>query len=197
MEDLEARVGIEPTHKGFADLSLTTWVPRLEDGDAKNPRARRGRQILERETGFEPATSTLARSHSTTELLPLAALNYSESLNRRANESEDTPLRGKSSFMGEAPLRVLRGRHNGTIAHVNDAIAIGRRFGIVRNHQYRLSQFLVRLPQHLQDNFGILRIEIAGGFVGQHDGGLIHQRARQRHPLLLAAAQLGRAMLQA
>jgi hypothetical protein len=87
---LEARVGIEPTHKGFADLSLTTWVPRLEDGDAKNPRAWRGRQILERETGFEPATSTLARSHSTTELLPLAVCDYSESLNYRANESGDT-----------------------------------------------------------------------------------------------------------
>ena len=27
-ERLEARVGIEPTHKGFADLSLTAWVPR-------------------------------------------------------------------------------------------------------------------------------------------------------------------------
>ena len=30
-----------------------------------------GGKILERETGFEPATSTLARSHSTAELLPL------------------------------------------------------------------------------------------------------------------------------
>ena len=28
-ESLEARAGIEPAHKGFADLSLTTWVPRL------------------------------------------------------------------------------------------------------------------------------------------------------------------------
>src|ERR1700728_4180907 len=25
---MEARGGSEPTHKGFADLSLTTWVPR-------------------------------------------------------------------------------------------------------------------------------------------------------------------------
>jgi hypothetical protein len=31
-KNLEARVGIEPTHKGFADLSLTTWVPRLGVG---------------------------------------------------------------------------------------------------------------------------------------------------------------------
>jgi hypothetical protein len=29
-ETLEARVRIELTHKGFADLSLTTWVPRRE-----------------------------------------------------------------------------------------------------------------------------------------------------------------------
>ena len=33
-------------------------------------------KTLERETGFEPATSTLARSHSTTELLPLELKQY-------------------------------------------------------------------------------------------------------------------------
>jgi hypothetical protein len=32
---------------------------------------------MERETGFEPATSTLARSHSTAELLPLVFSFYS------------------------------------------------------------------------------------------------------------------------
>src|ERR1700729_1679930 len=31
-KNLEARAGIEPAHKGFADLSLTTWVPRLGPG---------------------------------------------------------------------------------------------------------------------------------------------------------------------
>ena len=38
---------------------------------------------LERETGFEPATSTLARSHSTTELLPLNLLIIDDGLNRQ------------------------------------------------------------------------------------------------------------------
>ena len=36
-----------------------------------------GCKKLERETGFEPATSTLARSHSTTELLPPVLSFYS------------------------------------------------------------------------------------------------------------------------
>src|SRR5262249_6893178 len=39
-----------------------------------------GVKSMERETGFEPATSTLARSHSTTELLPLGSLIINEGL---------------------------------------------------------------------------------------------------------------------
>ena len=81
---LEARVGIEPTHKGFADLSLTTWVPRLGLGlpasallDCRRSVPQAG-FYLERETGVEPATSSLARKHSTTELLPLYRFKYND-----------------------------------------------------------------------------------------------------------------------
>ena len=58
---MEAASRFELENGGFADLCLTTWL------------CRRINRLLERETGFEPATSTLARLHSTTELLPLSA----------------------------------------------------------------------------------------------------------------------------
>ena len=86
LKGLEARVGIEPTHKGFADLSLTAWVPRhlehctagagrnrvqpLRLSDHCGSIHRRQGSYLERETGLEPATLALARRCSTTELLP-------------------------------------------------------------------------------------------------------------------------------
>ena len=47
--------------KGFADLCLTTWLCRLIENKDK----------MERKTGFEPATPTLARWCSTPELFPL------------------------------------------------------------------------------------------------------------------------------
>ncbi len=54
--------------KGFADLCLTTWLCRHIK--------------MERKTGFEPATPTLARWCSTTELLPLKWLGQLDSNQR-------------------------------------------------------------------------------------------------------------------
>ena len=59
---MEAAIRFELMYNGFADRCLTTWLCRQKK--------------MERETGFEPATSTLARLHSTTELFPLISATY-------------------------------------------------------------------------------------------------------------------------
>src|SRR5436305_11019632 len=72
------------------------------------------------------------------------------------------------------PLRIELRRHDFAVAHVDDAVAELRRFRIVGDHQDGLSQFLVRLPQHVQHHVGILGVEISRRLVGQNDGRLIH-----------------------
>ena len=59
MGKVEAPTGFEPV----VEVLQTSALP-LGYGARENK--------MERETGFEPATSTLARLHSTTELFPLA-----------------------------------------------------------------------------------------------------------------------------
>ena len=66
----EAPGGLEPPNKGFADLCLTTWLRgrALRLAPREKPNAHELRLVglrelparLKRETGFEPATFTLA-----------------------------------------------------------------------------------------------------------------------------------------
>jgi hypothetical protein len=64
---MEAPSRIELLHKGFADLSLTTWARRHDERLRK----------MERETRFELATTCLGSKCSTTELLPQHFSHYS------------------------------------------------------------------------------------------------------------------------
>ena len=57
---MEVPARIELAHKGFADLSLTTWARHR--GETTSEKGKR-------ETSLELATSTLGKLHSTTELL--------------------------------------------------------------------------------------------------------------------------------
>ena len=73
--DLEAAPGFEPGNRGFADRCLTTWLCRPKTGQGLEVKGNgETKNSMERETGFEPATSTLARLHSTAELFPLNVL---------------------------------------------------------------------------------------------------------------------------
>src|SRR5436190_3439993 len=81
------------------DLSEPRWRP-----EPKLPREARERR-LERETGFEPATSTLARSHSTTELFPPERPKYHTA---RADSTRPTSRRSVGTLRRRRPARLAR-----------------------------------------------------------------------------------------
>ena len=50
----------------------------------------------------------------------------------------------------------------------------------------------VHLAHHADDVQAGFQIQVAGGFVGQDDGGIVDESARDRDALLLAAGEFGR-----
>jgi hypothetical protein len=109
---LEARVGVEPTYKGFADLCLTTWLPRLWVGStckiaraegASQTRARvqaSGIRRLEAASGRAPAGACSCR-HLQGACTPLASARGS--VRRRAGRS--ATRRVSSSLPALRPVR--------------------------------------------------------------------------------------------
>ena len=78
------------------------------------------------------------------------------------------------------------------VAHVQDAVSNRGRLRVMRDHQYRLLELLVRAPQHLQHGIGIGSVEVAGRLIGKNNGGAGNERAGNGNPLLLAARKLRR-----
>ena len=71
------------------------------------------------------------------------------------------------------PLGILLGAYDLAVAHVNDIVPVLRGLRIVRDHQHSLTEFLVRLAEHTEHGFRVFGIQVAGGFVRQHDCGLV------------------------
>ena len=202
---LEARVGIEPTHKGFADLSLTTWVPRpiqTNDGRAGSAGTARIPTLLcqGRSTGcgdwsgrrdLNPRPSPWQG-----DALPLS---YSRVSTLRVYRDGLSAVNvGGGSRSGPAhQLRPNPHANHFSVAHVQNAVADGGGFLVVRNHQHCLLEFAVGEAQHLEHRFGVLGVEVAGGFVGQDDRRTGDQRAGDRDALLFAAGEFGRPVIEA
>ena len=100
---------------------------------------------------------------------------------------------GKRRHLTVAPLFA----HNLAIAHVEDAAGNGSGLGVVGDHEGGLTELLIGAHQHLEHCFGVLCVKVAGGLVGENDGRPRNERAGDGDTLLLAATQLGGAMLEA
>ena len=77
-----------------------------------------------------------------------------------------------------------------TVTHLDDALTGSGCLRIVRDHYDRLIKSIVQLAKHLQNQFRVFRIEIAGRFVRQDNRRPVDDGARQGDALLLAARKL-------
>lgn len=78
-------------------------------------------------------------------------------------------------------------RHNLPILNPNDPLRLGGDIGIMGHHDDSDALFTVQALKdlhHLGAGFGV---EIASRLIGQQDGRLLRQGARNRDPLLLPA----------
>ena len=68
---------------------------------------------------------------------------------------------------------------------------------VVGHHQHGLAVLAHEPVEQLEDLVRALAVEVAGGLVAEQERGIGHDRARDAHPLLLAAGELPRVVLHA
>src|SRR5688572_14888771 len=85
---------------------------------------------------------------------------------------------------------------NFAIANLDPAGSDGGDFRIVRD-EHDGAALSAKIPEKIQDRFAGVGIEIAGGFVGEDEFGIVDERAGDGDALLLAAGELAGAMFAA
>src|ERR1700674_5471005 len=81
------------------------------------------------------------------------------------------------------------------VRQLDAPVGLTRNVGIVRDHENCVAG-IVQLAKDLQDDGFVDFVEIAGGLIREDQLGLIDERARDGHALLLAAGKLRRKMRQ-
>src|SRR5690348_11499240 len=87
--------------------------------------------------------------------------------------------------------------HHRPVGQEHHPVGVGGTARVVRHHDDRLAEFADRLLQEGQDAVRGVRVEVAGGLVGEDQVGLVDQRPGAGDALLLAAGELGRAVREA
>ena len=82
------------------------------------------------------------------------------------------------------------------VEEVDGAVGVAREARVVGDHADGRAR-AVQLAQQLHHRVAVLRVEVAGGLVGEQDRGLAHEGAGHRHALLLTARELARQVLRA
>ncbi len=102
---------------------------------------------------------------------------------------------------GEVRLRRLRRARPGVgddaaVADLDDALRLLGDLALVRDQHDGVAG-CGELGEQLHDLGAAPAVERAGGLVGEDDAAAVHQRARDRHALLLAAGELAGAVVDA
>jgi len=84
---------------------------------------------------------------------------------RRCAAATEAGGPARSAALVHRPLWIFLGLYYVAVAHVDDAVSELGGFGVVSDHQHRLTEFLVGLAQHLQNDVRVFGVEIACGFV--------------------------------
>src|SRR5690349_1780403 len=75
------------------------------------------------------------------------------------------------------------------VAEYHHPLGVRRDVGFVGHHDHGLAG-RVEVGEHPHDLLAGDAVEVPGGLVRQEDGGIVHQRARDRHSLALTAGEL-------